>query len=45
MSYANLQADYIQQTSNLHYEISLGPSSSLNLLDAEVDQFIEVSQA
>jgi hypothetical protein len=42
---ANLQADHTQQTSNLHYGISLGPSSSLNLSDADVDQFIEVSQA
>src|SRR5260221_14081691 len=44
-SVANRQADHTQQTSNLHYRVSLGPSSTLNLSDADVDRFIEVSEA
>jgi hypothetical protein len=44
-SVANRQADHTQQTSNFHYGVSLGPSSSLNLPDADVDRFIEVSEA
>jgi hypothetical protein len=44
-SYANLQAGHTQQTSNLHYGVGFGPSSGLSLSDAEVDRFMEVSQA
>ena len=44
-SHANRQAGHTQLTSNLHYGVSFGPLSSLNLSDADVDQFIEVSQA
>jgi hypothetical protein len=42
-SHANLQADHTQQTSNMHYRVSLGPSISLNLSDADVDQFIKIT--
>lgn len=42
---ANQQADHTQQTSSLHYRISLRTLSSLNLPDADIDRFIEVSKA
>lgn len=44
-SYANLQADHSQHVSSLHYGIGFGPLSGLDLSDADVDHFIEISQA
>jgi hypothetical protein len=40
-----MQAGHTQQTSNLHYGVGFGPSSGLSLSDAEVDLFMEISQA
>jgi hypothetical protein len=44
-SYANLQGDHTQKTSNMNYGLDAGASSSLGLSVAATDKFMAVSEA
>ncbi len=44
-SYANLQGDHTQKTSNMNYGLDAGASSSFGLSVAATDKFIAISEA